>query len=78
MKNYTVLVLRPDYLADPYGEDTYMAHVAAEEVSEAQHLACKEANLVDTPVLSSDHDPDSAGDYFVLAVFEGHLADLKE
>lgn len=34
MKPYTVLLLRPDYIAEPYGQDTYLAHVNARIAAE--------------------------------------------
>ena len=43
MNNYTVLLLRPDYIADEFGKDTYLAHVVANGAAEAQKLAQAEA-----------------------------------
>ena len=39
MRPYTVLLLRPDYIAEPYGQDTYMAHVFADFGLCVQELA---------------------------------------
>jgi len=39
MNRYTVLLLRPDYVADGFGEDTYLAHVRAETPKAAITLA---------------------------------------
>lgn len=80
MKKYTVLLLRPDYIADDYGQDTYLAHVWAIDVLTAQETAQQEAYRCDFPVSDAEeHDSiSSCADYFVLAVFEGHLNDMKE
>lgn len=66
---YTVLLLRPDYLADAFGQDTYLAHVSGPSVEAAQHAARIEVSEADS---NEDFE-----DYHVLAVFEGHLEDLK-
>lgn len=63
-KDYTVLLLYPN----PYVEETYLAHVTAASVAAAQQLAKEEGYRADV----------SADDFAVLAVFEGHLDDLKE
>lgn len=79
MNKYTVLLLRPDYIADPYGQDTYLAHVEALSVVSAQEMAQREAYQTDGFFDDVDHDPVSTcADYSVLAVFEGHLNDVKE
>lgn len=72
MKKYTVLLQRPDYVADQYGADTYMAWVRAVSVEKAIKVAQKEA-------VEFDDREDSADpiDYYPLAVFEGHLYDIK-
>lgn len=80
MKQYTVLLLRPDYIADDYGQDTYLAHVEAFDVLTAQETAQREAYQTDGFFDDGDdHDPGpSCADYLVLTVFEGHLNDMKE
>lgn len=69
MKDYSVLLLYPDYLAASYGQETYLAHVTAPSAFEATELA-KEQVTED----NEDGDPD---DFFVLLVCEGHIEDLK-
>ncbi len=78
LNEYTVLLLYPDYVADNYGQETYQAHVMAlnekDAVSKAQ-VECVQA-------LEGDAEPGSSGidsldDLFVLALYEGHLADIK-
>ena len=67
---YTVLLLRPDYIASDYGQDTYLAWVEADDVAEAQVLAQLEAAEADR-----EKEP---SDYYTLFVAAGHLNDLKE
>jgi hypothetical protein len=44
---YTVLLLYPDYVADTFGHETYLAHVEAEDTKEAIDLAQQEiANTI--------------------------------
>lgn len=75
-KAWTVLLLRPDYIADDYGTDTYMTHVEAENAAAAVEAAQTEA-------YEADHDEDereegigSADDYAVLLVIEGKHMDV--
>jgi hypothetical protein len=71
MKKYTVLLLYPDYVTDVYGQDTYQDHVEAACIKEAvakARLDCEQ----DTGI-SFEH----LTDLYVLAVYEGHLHDLK-
>lgn len=77
LKPYTVLLLRPDYVTDNYGLDTYLAHAWAKDgPGQAVQTARAEAVELDCPgSLLDGADPD---DYAVLAVFEGHLNDLNE
>lgn len=79
MKLYTVLLLYPDYVASNYGEETYLAHVTADTVPAAQEAAQREVYTAHFP----NPDDDTPGgnswqDFAVLAVFEGHINDLKE
>lgn len=43
MKPYTVVLMRPDYLTDNYGMDTYTAHVEEKGILEAIARGQKEA-----------------------------------
>lgn len=75
MKHYTVLLLRPDYVDDS-GTDTHLTQIEALGPTEAVLLAQHEAYSVD------HEEPDvrgqgSADDYYLLALFEGHLKDLS-
>lgn len=81
---YTVLVQRPDWIADPYGLDTYLAHVEANGVFEAQDIARDEAwdadhaeDVADGVVDEAEKDEaNGARAYAILAVFEGHLQNI--
>ncbi len=74
---FTVLLLKPDYIADDYGHDTCLTHVEAHTVESAQELgqviACH-ADCAD----EAEREDSNPEDYHVLAVFEGHLPNLKE
>jgi hypothetical protein len=74
MKYYTVLLLRPDYLANPYGTDTYMATIRAPSVHEAELSAQIEAYTVDG---GEPHEGSFPDDYAVLAVIIGNHTDIK-
>lgn len=77
MKPFTVILLYPDFLSDNYEQETYIAHVLASDPKDAAHAAqlqALEANREDP------EDPDfglDANDFFVMAVFNGHLEDLR-
>ena len=59
MKRYTVLLMRPDYVADGFGEDTYLAHVRARTAKDAISLAQQEVGLLDgiDDVKATDYHP---------------------
>lgn len=75
---YTVLLLRPDYMTSDFGQDTYLAHVEADSVAEAQALAQHEAYRSDVPPDDDDHDGSACLGYYVLLVVGGHATDLTE
>lgn len=74
---YTVLVQRPDWIADPYGLDTYLAHVEADKVIEAQGMAREQAweadNVDNDEPVDEDDQYNQTQAYAILAVFEDHL-----
>lgn len=76
MKTYTVLLLCPDYVADEFGKDTYMAHVDATSVENAEDAARLEAKNADAHAgqCPTEIDPD---DYAILMVIEGKHMDIK-
>ena len=78
---YTVLLMRPDYLASNYGEDTCMIKVEAASVAEAQEKAQREVCIADDPAAIAQPDDElkeQAGNYAVICVIAGHHNDIKE
>lgn len=67
---YTVLVLRPDYAATNYGQDTFLAHVEAVGPAQAQRIARQEA-------AAADRSEQPSEDYYILLVLEGHQYDRR-
>lgn len=66
MNKYTVILLRPDYIADTFGYDIYIGHVTASDADNAVLSA-------QLDVFSADGDiADDHLDYHPLAVFRGH------
>jgi hypothetical protein len=65
MKKWTVLLLRPDYVANNYGQDTYSVRVSAKSPRKAVMQACLDAAAVD------EVPGAQAGDYFCLSCIEG-------
>lgn len=70
MKKYTVILIYPDYLADNYGEEFYIAHVEAETTSRALALAQKYA-------FESNGGANFPEDFALCAIFHGHLEDVS-
>lgn len=70
MKRFTVLLLRPDYVADGFGEDTYLAHVNAKAPGEAITAAREEVMDVD------EIEGLKAEDYYPLLTLRGWHEDL--
>ena len=71
---YTVILLRPNYVADTFGQDTYMDHVEATTPAGAVDEARARAVSFD---YGADLSEAVLDDYFALAVFAGHLDDLN-
>lgn len=73
MSKFTVILLRPDYMADcSTPADTYTAHVKAEDRHGAVNQAQWEAGQADKIYdCCGDH-----ADYHPIAVFKGHLEAL--
>lgn len=67
---FTVLLLYPDYLSDNFGEETYLAHVTAEDAGTAALVAQAMAQTGN----GAASDP---ADFAVLFVLQGHHHDLK-
>lgn len=62
-EQFTVLVLRPDYAANNFGQDTFLAQVSAATIKAAQQAAQKEAAAAD--------QESGWEDYAVLLVVRG-------
>ena len=73
---YTVLLLRPDYMASEYGKDTYLAHVMARERRHAAELAQLAAFNADggDPEEASEASPDY---HVLLTLAGGHFEDAE-
>ena len=69
MKKYTVLLLRPDHVADGFGPDTYLAQVEADSADGAVLAAQKEVTEMDDLDLSTT-------EYHPLITIEGWHDDM--
>lgn len=69
--HYTVLLQRPDYIAENYGEDTYLWHGAASSPAEALALARTAA------IATDDADCEDPTDYRYLILLAGIHDDLN-
>ena len=73
---FTVLLLKPDYEADAFGQDTYTAFVSIGE--DDPKKACRAAQLE----AMAQHSPSEDGlleeldDYHPLFICRGHIANL--
>ena len=72
---FTILLLRPDYMAATYGHDTYLAHVFAEDYPRAIDAARDEVAKADNLVVTPD-DEVLKRDYHVLFACNGHIEDI--
>ena len=91
MKEYTVLLLYPDYIANEFGKETYLAWVTAQNpedaVLTAQEKACPpwdgppeeygpEERLIAKMLGDTKWDREDGANFYPLLVVEGHLSDL--
>jgi len=70
---FTVLLLYPDYIADAYGQETYLAHVVAADPAAAVLSAQREVAID----LRGTDDAVDEEDFFPLAVFAGIHDDIN-
>ncbi len=72
MKRFTVILLRPDYIASDdnggFGKDIYIGYVEAENVGLAIDAARLEVFTSDS---EDDHSPNGPEDYALVAAFDG-------
>lgn len=66
MNKYTVLLLRPNYIAADYGLDTYTAHVTADNAVSAVVQAQNEVFVLD------HREANNPQDYACVGLFDGH------
>lgn len=72
-QQFSVLLLRPDYVSGGVEVDTFFAHVDALTVELAQSVAQAQAAEADA---EEDFNPNPA-DYIVLLAVPGHVQDVK-
>lgn len=70
MKQWKVLLLRPDYAAATFGHDTYCAHILAETPKEALWEARQDAIKTDGTSVPED--------YYCLSCTEGWTRDYSD
>lgn len=70
MKRYTVLLMRPDYMTDDSGSDTYLGWVKASTINEAIQKARADA------VAHDKAEPARAADYAVIVTLAGWHKDI--
>lgn len=80
MKKYTVILLYPDYVAENYGQETYMTSVEAEDPVAA--VAKARSEVLDAALTEADggqyeSEYEDPADLFVIAVIEGEHADVN-
>jgi hypothetical protein len=71
---YTVLLLRPDHIADEFGKDTYLTQVDADTPTEALTLARREVAQIDGVDFERESD---LNDYACLLIVAGTHDDLN-
>ena len=70
MREYTVLLLYPDYIADEFGKETYIAWVEAGDPEQAVQFAQKDASR------HTGWEDGELDDFHPLMVIKGHVSDL--
>lgn len=70
LNKYSVLLLRPDYIACTFGHDTYYTHVVARNAKMAVRAARRDVCEADGQATGA------AIDYYVLLVLAGHRKDI--
>jgi hypothetical protein len=75
MNHYTVLLLRPDYIAGAFGKDTYLVYVMANGPLAAIKAAQIEVRDIDLDDSTPPDDVD-INDYHPLLCILGHHEDL--
>lgn len=73
MQKYTAVLLRPDYLAEQYGIDTYVATVEADSMKGAVEKAQEEVFQADS---ADGMHCGSADDYALVLLFHDHITPI--
>lgn len=76
-KAYTVLLLRPDYMADSFGQDTYLTCVVARSPVGALESARAEVIELDHSDVAEFHEYHDPTDYACLLLIEGEHRDIN-
>lgn len=76
-KAYTVLLLRPDYMADSFGTDTFMTCVVARSAADALEAARVEVIELDHEDLAEFYEYHDPTDYACLLLIEGEHRDIN-
>jgi hypothetical protein len=66
-RNYSVLLLYPDYLSENYGQETYFTHVKSKTPEDAVEAARENAFIANKKSANDPHD------FLPLAVMRGHI-----
>lgn len=74
---FTVLLLRPDYMADSFGSDTYLTNVDAAGPEEALRLAREAVIKCDHEDVAEFHKYHDPTDYACLLLIAGDHKDLN-
>lgn len=69
LKKYTVLLLRPDYMAATFGHDTFCAYASGATPVEA---------LADARAAAAECDDADPEDYYCLLCTNGHIIDYQD
>ena len=71
-RTWTIVLLYPDYIADSFGQDTYLAYTEADDERTALRKAQLQAMNAQPPAHRR-----TADDFYPLAVFEGVHTDYS-
>lgn len=76
-EQFTVVLLKPDYVADNFGQDIAVLHIDAPDVESAETRAQEQYRDAYCKNSDEDIEDNPAEDYHVLAVFKGHLHNIQ-
>lgn len=77
LSKFTVLLLRPDYMADAFGSDTYLTNVDAAGPEEALRLAREAVIKCDHEDVAEFHEYHDPTDYACLLLIAGDHKNLN-